>query len=83
MTRTAIAVLQPVWDCRWSRPGQRLTGISDARQPESRWVCERDGQRRNLRDAECETCPRWELGDEPAMVPVPMFRPGPIFESLE
>jgi hypothetical protein len=61
MATTAIATLQPVWDCRWSRPGHRLTGVSDTLQPESRWVCVREGQRRNLREDECHTCPDWEL----------------------
>ena len=63
MARTAIATLQPVWDCRWSRPGHRLTGVSDRVQPESTWVCIREGARRNLRDDDCTTCAHWELGE--------------------
>ena len=60
-TTTAIATLQPVWDCRWSRPGHQLTGVADALQPESTWVCVHGGTRRNIRDNECQTCPNWEL----------------------
>jgi hypothetical protein len=63
MARTAIAVLQPVWDCHWSRPGHRLTGVDDDVQPESRWVCVREGARRDLADGECETCSDWTLED--------------------
>ena len=61
-TTTALAALQPVWDCKWSRPGHRLHAIADALQPESTWVCVYEGARRNLRDHECQTCPHWELG---------------------
>jgi hypothetical protein len=61
MANTAIATLQPVWDCRWSRPGHRLTGVSDALQPESPWVCAREGDRRDVQDEECRTCQHWEL----------------------
>ena len=60
MATTAIATLQPVWDCRWSQPGHRLTGVSDALQPETEWVCVRDGNRRNIGPHECATCPHWE-----------------------
>jgi hypothetical protein len=61
MATTALVMLQPVWDCRWSRNGYRLTGIADALQPESAWVCVREGTRRNVSDVECRTCPHWEL----------------------
>jgi hypothetical protein len=60
MATTAIATLQSVWDCRWSQPGHRLTGVSDAQQPETEWVCVRDGNRRNIGADECATCPHWE-----------------------
>jgi len=60
MAMTAIATLQPVWECRWSQPGHRLTGVSDALQPETEWVCVRDGDRRNIGPHECATCPHWE-----------------------
>ena len=61
MATTAIATLQPVWDCRWSRPGHRLSGVEDALQPESAWVCVHDGDRRNVTEDECQTCPHWQL----------------------
>jgi hypothetical protein len=58
---TALVMLQPVWDCRWSRNGYHLTGVSDALQPEGEWVCVREGSRRAVTDVECRTCPHWEL----------------------
>ena len=58
---TALVVLQPVWDCRWSRNGYHLTGVSDRQQPEGEWVCVREGTRRPVTDIECRTCPHWEL----------------------
>ena len=61
MATTALVVLQPVWDCRWSRNGYHLTGVADAQQPEGAWVCVREGTRRNVSDVECRTCPHWEL----------------------
>lgn len=64
MTRTATVVLQPVWACYWSRPGHRLTGVAEALQPETRWVCVRDGERRPIADRQCETCPCWELSPD-------------------
>lgn len=61
MATTALVMLQPVWDCRWSRNGYHLTGVADAQQPEGAWVCVREGTRRTVSDVECRTCPRWEL----------------------
>ena len=61
MATTALVVLQPVWDCRWSRNGYHLTGVSDAQQPEGAWVCVREGIRRTISETECRTCPQWEL----------------------
>jgi hypothetical protein len=61
MATKALAILQPVWDCRWSRFGYRLTGVPEAEQPESKWVCVREGARRRVDEAECRTCPHWEL----------------------
>ena len=61
MATTALVRLQPVWDCRWSRSGHRLTAVADAQQPESVWVCVREGIRRSVSDTECRTCPHWEL----------------------
>jgi len=68
MARTAIAVLQPVWDCRWSQPGHRLSGVVDALQPESVWVCVRDGNRRNVSEDECQACPSWQLNSDNAVL---------------
>jgi hypothetical protein len=63
MARTAVATLQTVWDCRWSRPGYRLSCVKEALQPESVWVCVRTGRRQAVTDAQCEECPHWELDD--------------------
>ena len=63
MARTAIATLQTAPDCRWSRLGHRLSGVAEAQQPETTWVCAREGIRRDLREEECATCPHWELDD--------------------
>jgi hypothetical protein len=56
----ATATVQTVWDCRWSRPGHHITGVSDALQPEATWVCTRDGDRRAVCGEECARCSRWE-----------------------
>jgi len=60
MPGTAVATLQTIWDCRWSRPGFRLFGASEQDQPETPWVCVRTGQRRAISEEECERCPYWE-----------------------
>jgi hypothetical protein len=62
-TTTAIATLQTIWDCRWSRPGYRLTGVQETDQPETLWVCTRTDGRTPIRGAECEACPHWECAD--------------------
>jgi hypothetical protein len=56
MARTATMTLQTIWDCRWSRPGYRVIGVDEHRQPEKLWVCVRRGERvgrpkRNARTA--------------------------------
>jgi hypothetical protein len=66
MQHTSVAALQTVWDCRWSRPGYRLSGVEETRQPESVWVCVRTGRRRPVTNEECETCPHWEGRSRPA-----------------
>jgi hypothetical protein len=71
MSSTAIATLQTAWDCRWSRPGHRVTGIEDRLQPETLWVCVRDGDRRCISTEECEECPHWEA-DAALTVRVPV-----------
>ena len=63
MARTAIATLQPVWDCRWSQPGHRLADVSDAVRRETLWVCTREGHRRNIDEHECATCAHWQRED--------------------
>lgn len=64
MARTAIATQQTVWNCRWSRPGFQLFGV-DEHQPESLWLCLRNGRRQEVTDEQCEKCPHWELDDTP------------------
>ena len=44
----AIATLQTIWDCRWSRPGYRVIGVEDHLQPEKLWVCVRRGDRQGV-----------------------------------
>jgi hypothetical protein len=68
----ATATFQNVWNCRWSRPGHRITGLSDAVQPESVWVCAREGERRSVSDHECARCSRWEPSAI-AVAPVAVF----------
>jgi hypothetical protein len=63
MAAKATAPRQTVWDCAWSRPGYRLFGIEDQLQPEALWVCVR-GERRNVTEAECETCAHWVASPE-------------------
>src|SRR5262245_18600735 len=68
MARTQVAVVQTPWDCRWSQPGHRLTGVDEDHQPEGRWVCTRStraGVRRTVTDDECATCAHWEADDTP------------------
>ncbi len=60
MNSTVVMTLQTVWDCKWSQPGHRLTGVVESLQPESLWVCVRDGNRRAINEAECEMCPHWQ-----------------------
>ena len=56
----ATAIFHNAWNCHWSRPGHRITGLRDAVQPESVWVCTREGGRRSVGDDECAHCSRWE-----------------------
>jgi hypothetical protein len=63
MAKTAVATLQTAWDCRWSRPGYRLSGVTEALQPETLWVCIRTGLRQAATAEKCETCPHWQLDD--------------------
>ena len=61
MTRTATVVLQTPWDCAFSRPGYRITGVVEWNQPEPLWVCVREGERRPIATAECADCPHWQM----------------------
>ena len=64
MTHTILATQQTIWDCRWSRPGHRLTGVNDAEQPEALWVCVRTGKRRGVDEHECARCPDWATDEQ-------------------
>ena len=57
---TTVATLQTVWDCRFSRPGYRVSGVPEHLQPEPLWVCLRLDERRGVSQDECEHCPFWE-----------------------
>jgi hypothetical protein len=59
MATNVATTLQPIWDCRWSRPGYRLFGVEDQLQPEKLWVCVR-AERRSVTEEECASCPYWE-----------------------
>jgi hypothetical protein len=62
--QTRPLVLQTPWDCRFSRPGYRLSNVRDSHQPESPWVCVRvDGARRPVTERECANCEFWEMDD--------------------
>jgi hypothetical protein len=71
MSATAIATLQTIWDCKWSRPGWRVSGLPDALQPEPLWVCTRSGRREGVSETVCEGCPFWEFEESRGTV-----RPG-------
>lgn len=63
MAKIATATQQTAWDCKWSRPGFRLSGIDEAHQPETVWVCVRTGERRMLGEHTCDHCPYWQIDD--------------------
>lgn len=74
----ATATFHNVWNCRWSRPGHRITGLLDVVQPESVWVCAREGERRSVADDECAHCSRWE----PFAVALPPAAVFPLSHSV-
>ena len=63
MAVTTVATLPTPWQCKWSRPGLRLTGVPDRLQPETSWVCVRTGHRRDIAENQCEGCEFWEEED--------------------
>lgn len=63
MNRVATMPIQTPWDCRWSQPGYRLRGFPEARQPESLWVCLREGARRPATERVCAECRHWEADE--------------------
>ena len=63
MPTTAVATLQTIWDCKWSRPGYRVAGVEEQFQPETAWVCVR-GERRGVTERDCEHCAHWESGPD-------------------
>jgi hypothetical protein len=63
MSATRIAVVQTPWDCKFTRYGYRLSGVRETDQPESIWMCVRDGERRPVTEDDCEDCPHWEMDD--------------------
>jgi hypothetical protein len=67
MATTAVASLQTIWDCRWSRPGYRILGLEDDLQPETLWVCVRQGERRSVTEEGCAACVHWEELPLPAV----------------
>ena len=70
-----IATIQPIWDCRWSRLGHRLSGVHEhagselvhgKQLSEPTWVCVRErGVRRWVTEEECATCKEWEPASAP------------------
>jgi hypothetical protein len=66
MAKTAVATVQTIWGCKWSRPGYRIPDVEEQFQPEPTWVCIRDGERKNIPEGKCETCERWEPDAERA-----------------
>ena len=68
-------------NCRSTRLGYHLSFVGEAQQPETRWVCVRDGGRRSVTDSECEQCARWSEDTATRQaVPDPVFR-GPIWQA--
>ncbi len=62
MARTAIAIKQSAWECKWSRPGLRLAGVEEAQfNQKAIWVCVRTGTAASsLAETTCDQCPYWE-----------------------
>ena len=63
MAREATMVMQPIWDCRWSRLGYFPSGIATSEPSSLPWVCVRPTAttvRRPVTEEECATCPYWQ-----------------------
>ena len=63
MPTIAIATLQTIWDCRWSRPARALFAVDDCK-TDALWICVRPTAtvvRRPVTEEECEKCPHGEL----------------------
>lgn len=63
--RVATSTAQAAWECRWAREGRRLRPDPEGH-PESAWICVRPtvrGDRRLVKEAECESCPHWEVDE--------------------
>ena len=60
-------------NCQSTRLGYRLSFVSESKQPESLWVCVRDGGRRSVCDSECEGCARWEPATQGTPLAAPVF----------
>lgn len=59
MEMTSITPIRTVRNCRWSRHGYHVSGVPDELQPETSWVCTRDGDRRSVSAEECTYCLHW------------------------
>jgi hypothetical protein len=67
MSKTATAILQTPWDCKWSRFGR--IHASRRAPAEGLWVCVYpDGTRRSINPSECESCSHFEY-DSPFVRP--------------
>jgi len=60
MAKTVIAVLQSIWDCRWSRLAPFQSNSAVAAEYDARWVCVRRGDHRPVCEEECADCPHWQ-----------------------
>ena len=54
MATTAIAPLQFVWECKWSRVPSPLPTTAN------RWLCAHDGAPCAIDEETCHNCPHWE-----------------------
>jgi hypothetical protein len=61
MATTAIAPLQFVWECKWSRVRAPLTTDVD------RWMCAHEGAPRAIAEETCRACPHWEYAYDTAV----------------